>query len=469
MPPEGPEHSAFVNWAEERGVKIYKVAPAKFEGRGIGIAATQRIKVCSRNFSNITTDKADYPRQSGEVLVKVPTAALLTVDTIPPASKAKFEGITVHGLLASFLTFGDESLFNRYAPWEAVWPSPQDFNEIMPLLWPKRITGYDEGYYPPTEADKAATRIGPYYSLRPLPPALSGVWTSFYQIECDKRAEKGESQGLLPKQERKLRQDFERVFSAIPDANFQKYTYYWLIVNTRSFYYIPPGGEVPRNRDDAMALCPFVDYFNHADTGCPVTFDDYGFMVRSDTDYEPGEELYVCYGNHSNDFLLTEYGFILAENRWDTIFLDDIILEDLNWQVKRTMERHNYLGNYAVTKDGPCFRTEVVANYKFLSPKDWQKFIDGNLVRNIVLIDRSERWATTLMARWVAQYKKEADCALEQWGKIGKDDCEEHVKETLRQRWVQIVEICKSAIDQLGLVYPDEEWETIRGSLAGGW
>ena len=64
-----------------------------------------------------------------------------------------------------------------------------------------------------------------------------------------------------------------------------------------------------------------------SDVGCDVTFSPSGYTICADRDIAPGEEVSISYGNHSNDFLLAEYGFILAENRWDEIRLDDILIE----------------------------------------------------------------------------------------------------------------------------------------------
>jgi hypothetical protein len=41
----GEEHSRFVQWAEQNGVEINKVAPARFVDRGMGIIAASDIKV----------------------------------------------------------------------------------------------------------------------------------------------------------------------------------------------------------------------------------------------------------------------------------------------------------------------------------------------------------------------------------------------------------------------------------------
>jgi len=45
MEPAGEKHDRFTQWAKERGVKINGVAPARFPGRGLGIAAKKDIKV----------------------------------------------------------------------------------------------------------------------------------------------------------------------------------------------------------------------------------------------------------------------------------------------------------------------------------------------------------------------------------------------------------------------------------------
>ena len=79
--------------------------------------------------------------------------------------------------------------------------------------------------------------------------------------------------------------DWAVVSKKFPKSSFGKYTYYWLIVNTRSFYYELPGIKAQPARDDRMVLCPFVDYFNHADHGCDVAFDETGYTVTSNRDY----------------------------------------------------------------------------------------------------------------------------------------------------------------------------------------
>lgn len=203
--------------------------------------------------------------QDGDVLVRVPISALLTAQMIPEDFRSKHQGITIHGLLASFLAFSDEpDTVARYEPWRNVWPSFADFKESMPILWPEKI----KAFYPDSDI-----RDYPRPGLLALPPAIGGVWADEsirYPLPRGSAVPGNRcvrESSLLGKQEQKLRHDFTIVKSAIPTAELEKYTYSWLIVNTRTFYFVAPGMETPSNPDDYMALCPFADYFNHASSG----------------------------------------------------------------------------------------------------------------------------------------------------------------------------------------------------------
>ena len=43
----GEEHTKFVDWAQENGVTINGIVPAKFVDRGMGIVAAKDLKVCT--------------------------------------------------------------------------------------------------------------------------------------------------------------------------------------------------------------------------------------------------------------------------------------------------------------------------------------------------------------------------------------------------------------------------------------
>ena len=192
--------------------------------------------------------------------MRVPFSALLTTDSVPAGSKGRHEGISVHGLLASFLAFGIPEDLDPYRPWIATWPFLEEFENTMPILWP------------PSEAKDLNRSNGggePDFSRSgscPLPPDISGRWTT----TSSQNSPPSSNRGLLAKQKARFDKDWAKASSAIPAADREKYLYYWLLVNTRTFYYEQPGKRKEKEktaREDRMALCPFADYFNHANGG----------------------------------------------------------------------------------------------------------------------------------------------------------------------------------------------------------
>lgn len=182
----------------------------------------------------------------------MPASALLTINSISQGFRLAHEGISVHGLLASFLAFGADEL-SIYAAWRETWPSQQQFEESMPILWPSswRTPGVHLG-----------SGQGFPNQVWAFPPAIGGRWGSRPMLwHTDS------SSGLLCQQERKLRQDWAITYNVFPGESWDKYRYYWLLVNTRSFYFNLPGSKYYQAREDRMVLCPFVDYFNHQDHG----------------------------------------------------------------------------------------------------------------------------------------------------------------------------------------------------------
>lgn len=194
------------------------------------------------------------------MLCEVPASVLLTINTVPEDFKNLHNGITVHGLLASFLAFGGPAT-SRYSPWKNSWPSMQDFQVSMPILWPSLMKE------PLDNEGNPHHRIGqcedPAFIL---PPAMAGRWAHYQMREFWKIRDTTP----LFRQEKKLNADWGIVSKVYPDHTLAEYTYYWLIVNTRSFYFEVSGREAARNHDDRMVLCPFIDYFNHKDHGVSI-------------------------------------------------------------------------------------------------------------------------------------------------------------------------------------------------------
>ncbi|KAL9120407.1 MAG: hypothetical protein Q9187_003030 [Circinaria calcarea] len=409
IPPSSDHHERFIDWAKKQGVSIDGVWPAGIAGRGIGIIAQRKIK-------------------AGELLVTVPTSALFTIKSIPPDFRDKHAPISVHGMLASFLTLGKAEDTGKYTEWCNTWPSLADFKQSMPILWPKNL--------PPLQKQPKSS-LPVFRSFIPLPPAVSGEWKF---SNCGRsKSRYGNSKGLLQKQQERLTRDWNVVSRVYPNARYEKYTYNWLIVNTRSFYYdlLELKRVVPR--EDCMVLCPLVDYFNHADHGCEVTFNENGFTVTSDRDYAVGEELYVSYGSHNNDFLLTEYGFILSQNKWDSLCVDDVLLSKLHHSTLKRLENAGYLGNYTLSCEGLCHRTQVAVRTMTIGKRDWQLFVEGR--EEEMEAERDEFKADSWVCyKLLDECKVEAEYSLEMLEdeRMKDPDFTEAMQATLIKRWTQI-------------------------------
>jgi hypothetical protein len=92
---------------------------------------------------------------------------------------------------------------------------------------------------------------------------------------------------MLLKQKRTCEKDYRAVSKAFPQVVHDDYLYYWLVINTRSFYYVRPGSAQTSiiTSNDCMALCPFIDYFNHSDSGVSLSlFPRFIFIF-----------IYICY------------------------------------------------------------------------------------------------------------------------------------------------------------------------------
>ncbi|OQE37410.1 hypothetical protein PENCOP_c010G04831 [Penicillium coprophilum] len=415
----GQEHEAFTEWAISNGIDTKSVTPARFQGRGLGMMATRNIK-------------------KGETVLKVPTRLMLRVEKIPSTFIDRLPGdIAVHALLAAYLTHGAPDELSRYDLWRKSWPSRKDFEDSMPILWPTALGGPQ---LPSSEDD------APIDSEQPslLPPSLSGLWNSI-QPGTKTKKYSADYQNIILQQAQRLRKAWTDVISAFPDTDWATFSYNWLIVNTRSFYWVSEGQETPEDPNDAMGLVPFADYFNHADVARDVKFDGNTYEFRATKDYEEGEEVFMNYGSHPNDTLLAEYGFFLDVNEADSIYLDDIVFRDI-----RSADQHEelwlnqYYGNYQVTLHGPCYRTEVAACLSYMKEEDWRNHVLEGQSQGL---DESRSEAT--IKRWILTYAAEADATITALQKAMELDttvqAHRSKADMLLRRWRQIKDICEHA------------------------
>ncbi|KAF9892501.1 hypothetical protein FE257_001610 [Aspergillus nanangensis] len=432
----GKEHETFTQWAISRGIQINGIAPARIPGRGVGMVASRDI-------------------EENQTMLTVPLKTMLNTDTIPARFLARFpEGTPKHCLIAAFLTLGDSddggepSMFKDLDAWRSVWPSWQDFADSMPLLWPGHLRVSNSECQDDDETPSAASL---------LPPSASGLWNSFakqkqqpaefeigYEAHC---------QNLLAEQEKRLMTAWDYVVAAFPDTDWETFVYHWLVVNSRSFYYVPPGTE-EGDWNDAVSLVPWADYFNHADDAdCLVKYADEKYTFTATRRYEKGEEIYMSYGAHSNDFLLVEYGFYLDNNHNDSIYLDDILLRQLSPQERKALASESCLGNFEVTNAGPSTNIEVAACLKYMLRRDWRRYVDGQSTKAF-----DPNTTIGIINDWISAYLKESTDTIDIIQSTLRAEHSQEITEpkkwehdrlhTLLGRWKQIKQLCESALEQ---------------------
>ncbi|KAF9888406.1 hypothetical protein FE257_008684 [Aspergillus nanangensis] len=405
----GEEHEQFTKWAISQEIIVNGVAPARFPGRGLGMIATRNI-------------------EEDETIVTVPLKEMLTIERVPDTLRSKFpDGTSVHAILAAFLTNGDTKDLEEYELWRKTWPTRQDFEDSMPILWPHSVKGFNS---------RDSNHL--------LPPSISGTWNNIPKSKIEYEYETFH-QNLLAQQEERLRDAWESVVSVFPETDWDNFSFHWLIVNTRSFHYLMPGQEPPEDRNDAMALLPFADYFNHSDVACNVNFDGKEYVFKTTKSYEEGEEIYMSYGPHPNDFLLTEYGFYLDENESEVIYLDDIIFKEIPGHYQEELNFQQYYGNYEVTTTGACYRTEIAACISYMELEDWRNYVLGHSVKG-VNADRT----VSVIKKWIKTYADEARAttSLLKLAASSEEGSKNQKKlETLLRRWEQIEDLCSKATD----------------------
>ncbi|KAI4865219.1 SET domain-containing protein, partial [Hypoxylon rubiginosum] len=368
-------HEELLTWATEKGVKFHGIEPKRIPGRGIGLIATRALK-------------------ANEVILDVPTACLRSIDTVRTSIIRHLpKSITIHGLLATELALDTSS---KYAAWNAVCPTPEDFN-TMPLVWPKDL-----------------------------------------QILLPKAA-----RTLLSKQEAKFKRDWAAVSAAFPQQQLgeARYRYAWLLVNTRTFYYVNAKLK-RRSTDDHMCLQPVADLFNHGDEGCNVAFDHQGFSIYATREYAEGDELKICYGRHSGDFLLVEYGFVMDENRWDEVLLDDVLLSKLDARQKDKLEEAGYLGNYVMDRETVCYRTQVAVRLLCCGFREWKRFVDG-----IDDGERSQLKVDRAIVGLLGDLRHDAEKAISEVEALTIEDQQQ--QEMLVRRWKHIEALVDANIARL--------------------
>ncbi|KAK4194309.1 hypothetical protein QBC40DRAFT_291001 [Triangularia verruculosa] len=391
-------YDKLIRWAGDQGIEVRGIEPRRIPGRGIGIVASKNLK-------------------ANERLIHVPTASLRTLTTVRreirdalPSPAPNNKGTPVHALLAAELFLETRPLTNKYAPWHAVVPTREDIFSSLPLAWPS--SDYEK-----------------LHSLLPLKARVH-----------------------LTKQKVKFEKDWQLIHDALLPAlgltpGKGKYTkreflYAWLLVNTRTFYHETSKTE-RLSKDDKMALQPVADLLNHSDEGCEVAFDPASFTISANRDYRQGEEVYICYGPHSSDFLMVEYGFCPDENSHDEVCIDEVVLEELTKAQRQRLEEKDYLGEYMIDERNPggCYKTRVALMMKCVRMQEWERLVNNGEDGG----EEVQKMVDAVMVRVLKKYLrrcKEAIGELEDFGGT--------TGEMVLRRWRQIERLVERSIEELG-------------------
>ncbi|KAJ3944091.1 uncharacterized protein N0V96_005615 [Colletotrichum fioriniae] len=226
---------------------------------------------------------------------------------------------------------------------------------------------------------------------------------------------------------------------------YESYLHAWLLVNSRTFYHVTPK-TAKRHRDDHMILQPVADLLNHASRGCSVAFDKHSFTIKANRAYDAGEEIHICYGRHSNDFLLVEYGFIMAqgENEWDEVCIDDVLLPRLSAAHRRRLEERGFLGNYVIDAETVCYRTQVALRTLVLPARRWAQFVDG-----FADGEAEQPEVDVLLREMLSAYDVDIESKIKTVR--GLDEGEQFQRDMVVARWKQIQLLVRSTIEKLNV------------------
>lgn len=274
-----------------------------------------------------------------------------------------------------------------YTAWRSLLPSMSDFRASLPFFWPAELQ------------------------------------------ECLPSAAKA----ILVRQQEKVAREWPEVHDVFPAVDKDTFAHAWFTIGTRTFYWEAPELDT-YEWEDHLAVVPLADFFNHADqVGSKVAYDSNGYSIVTNRKYKAGDEICISYGGHSNDFLLTEYGFILPENQYDKLCLDDILLPQLSESEIKALRLKDSWQGYVLTPNGRCDRTEAMLDM-LCRPKDRSKHATSQ--RGVRGGRKRREQLDTFFAGLVKDFLVEIRDAIAriEASKVGRPS----QRDLLRRRWAQM-------------------------------
>lgn len=100
----------------------------------------------------------------------------------------------------------------------------------------------------------------------------------------------------------------------------------------------------------------------------------------------------------------------------------------------------NNPSNYQVTSTGACYRTEIAACIKYMTPKNWQNYVLGYSTKGV-----DDKKTETIIRKWIKAYAGEASTTI---AKVGDMTSQTDGRiEMLLRRWKQIYDLCQQAVE----------------------
>ncbi|KAK6849750.1 set domain protein [Apiospora arundinis] len=360
------------------------------ESQGVHLDGIEPVKIPGRGIG-ITATRALKP---GEAILDVPMQAVRSLHAISKSVLQQLPvGLSFHGILAADLALDTTAAF---ASWKKLLPSQTDFPESMPFTWPEELRNL-------------------------LPKGASDI---------------------VQKQHVKFEQQWGAAAKAFPSLTRDEYMYFWLLVNTRTFYLETPELEA-FPWDDRLALLPIADLFNHADQGCHVAYGADGYTITANRRYERGDEVFASYGDHPNDLLLAEYGFVMSENKWDAVCLDEVVMPKLTPAQKQELDSNGHGGPYMLAAStGPSRQLAAVLRLLTSSGASSRASSADEDQRLVLDVNATKLLKTILSESLEKAQEMRAKVHELQVGNAAQRD-------TLSQRWEQIEDLLSQEIVRL--------------------
>ncbi|EFA03432.2 SET domain-containing protein 4-like Protein [Tribolium castaneum] len=213
-------------------------------------------------------------------------------------------------------------------------------------------------------------------SLPPQPPWIPALLSQdrVELLPADLRLAAKKSRRLLEESWSRLRKSIRREASCVIDLH--SFIWGYVLVNTRAVYVNPRivrelcdcGSDILSD-EPCMALCPFLDMFNHsheAKTEATLMNDQGKFVYQLTTlvGTRKHEQVFISYGDHDNVKLLIEYGFFIPGNSNDSIPIQSeevfrVLEPNLNDFQYKFIRSHNLDKCLYLTEAGASFNLKA--------------------------------------------------------------------------------------------------------------